>query len=160
MNNLENFEPKVIDIHYMTNGGHGHMNIVVGIFLEEQTLVKIKKLLNLIRTSDTPEVEGVIADYCKQWLAQYEVVQKANANSHVQSKEMARKIEIDIEYHKRMRDSRYKKNTEHYKQMTELLKKKRSELSAKNRTARMYLTDFNRNVKVKEKFDKIMEFIN
>lgn len=159
MNYLENFEPKVIDIRYMTQGGHGAMNVDVGSFLEEQTIVKIKKLLKLIRISNTPETEQVIVDYCKQWLGQYEVVQKINANSHVQSMERVRKVEIDVEYHKRMRD-RYRKNTEPYKEIAKLLKDKRKELSAEKQIAWKYLTEFNRNKKIKEKFDKVIEFIN
>lgn len=152
---LSDFEPRTFEIKYAA----GKMNITVQKFMEEQTAMKIKKLLNIIRTSNTPEAEGVIADFCKQWLALYEPEQKILANSHVAARERARKFEIDIIDLQRKR-SNYKKNTEHYKQYTELLKAKRKELSAENAIVRSSLTDFNRNQKAKVKYEKVLEFIS
>lgn len=156
---LSEFENRILEITYGTGSGTGEMKVVVQRFMEEQTLVKIRKLLNIIRTSDNPEAEKVLSDFCKQWLSQYEIEQKSNANNHVAAKEKARKVEIDIIDLQRKR-SNYKRNTEHYKQYTELLKQKREELSATNALARSYLTDFNRNQKMKVKFEKVMEFIS
>ncbi|CAK7008866.1 MAG: hypothetical protein ENTB_01379 [Enterocloster aldenensis] len=159
---LSEFENRTIIIKYGGKWGstsHGEMKIVVQPFMEEQTVAKIKKLLNIIRESNTPDAEQVIADFCKQWLSQYEIEQKILANSHVDAKERARKIEVDIVYNQRVRE-RYKRNTEPYKQYTELLKAKKKELSAENRVARSSLTDFNRNQKVKEKYEKVLEIIS
>ena len=156
---LSEFEPHALEIRYNTGSGKGEMDIVVQTFMEEQPLVKIRKLLNIIRTSDNPDAEQVLADFCKQWLSQFEVEQKLLANNHVDAKEKAREIEIEIIHDQRAR-GRYKKNTEHYKQYTELLKQKRKELSAENRLAQSSLTDFNRNQKFKVKYEKVLEIIN
>ena len=156
---LSEFEPRTLEISYNTGSGKGVINIVVQTFMEKQTAAKIKKLLSIIRISNNPDAEQVLADFCKQWLSQFEVEQKMLANNHVDSKEKARKIEIDIVYNQRARE-RYKKNTEHYKHYTELLKQEKKELSAENRLARSSLTDFNRNQKVKVKYEKVLEIIN
>ncbi|MCM1119351.1 MAG: hypothetical protein NC543_08325 [bacterium] len=156
---LPEFENRIIIIKYGSGSSTGEMKIVVQRFMEEQTVAKIKKLLNIIRTSYKPDDEQVIADFCKQWLSQYEAEQKVLANSHVDAKEKARQIEIDIVYNQRARE-RYKKNTEPYKQYTELLKTKRKALSDVNKAARSSLTDFNRNQRVKEKYEKVLEIIS
>ena len=156
---LSEFENHILIIKYGNGSGIGEMKIVVQRFMEEQAAAKIKKLLNIIRTSYDPDAEQVIADFCKQWLSQYEVEQKVLANNHVDAKEKARQIEIDIVYNQRARE-RYKKNTEPYKQYTELLKIKRKALSDVNRVARSSLTDFNRNQKVKVKYEKVLEIIS
>ncbi len=156
---LSEFENRVLIIKYNTGSGTGEMKIVIQSFMEEQTLMKIRKLLNIIRTSNDPDAEQVLADFCKQWLSQFEIEQKILANNHVAAKQRARKIEIDIVYNQQARGG-YKKNTGHYKRYTELLKQKREELSAENRIARSSLTDFNRNSKIKVKYEKVLEIIN
>lgn len=153
---MECFEPRTLRISYPTRSGNGVMNINVHALMEEQTVVKIRKLVNIIRTSNTPDAEQVIANYCKQWLSQYDAEQKALANAHVAAKEKARGIEIDIVYNQRARE-RYKRNTEPYKHYSELLKQKRKELSAANSTARTHQTEFNRNQRMKEKYEKVLE---
>lgn len=153
---MECFEPRTLEISYYTRSGRGAMKINVHALMEEQTVVKIRKLVNIIRTSNTPDAEQAIADYCKKWLSHYDAEQKALTNSHVTAKENARKIEIDIVYNERARE-RYKRNTEPYKQYTELLKQKRKELSAASSNARTYLTEFNRNQRMKEKYEKVLE---
>lgn len=156
---LSEFENRTLEISYNTGSGKGEMKIVVQSFMEEQTVAKIRKLLNIIRTSDNPDAEQVLADFCKQWLALYEPEQKMLANSHVAAKEKARKIEVDIIDFQRKR-SNYKKNTEPYKEYTELLKIKRKALSDVNKVARSSMTDFNRNQKVKVKYEKVLEIIS
>lgn len=156
---LSEFENRILVIKYNTGSGTGEMKIVVQSFMEEQTVAKIRKLLNIIRTSYDQDAEQVIADFCKQWLSQYGVEQKILSNNHVDAKEKARQIEIDIVYNQRARE-RYKKNTEPYKQYTELLKTQRKALSDVNRVARSSLTDFNRNQKVKVKYEKVLEIIS
>lgn len=156
---LSEFKNRVLIIKYNTSSGTGEMKIVIQSFMEEQTLMKIRKLLIIIRTSNDPGAEQVLADFCKQWLSQFEIEQKVLAKNHVNAKERAKKIEIDIIYNQWVRD-RCQKNTEHYKQYTELLKQKRKELSAENRLARSSLTDFNRNSKIKVKYEKVLEIIN
>lgn len=156
---LSEFENRILIIKYGNGSSTGEMKIVVQSFMEEQTITKINKLLNIIRTSYDPDGEQVIADFCKQWLSQYEIEQKVLANNHVDAKEKARQIEIDIVYNQRARE-RYKKNTEPYKEYTELLKIKRKALSDVNKLARSSLTDFNRNQKMKGKYEKVLEIIN
>ena len=156
---LPEFENRIIIIKYGNGSRTGEMKIVVQRFMEEQTIAKVKKLLNIIRTSYTPDDEQVIADFCKQWLSRYEAEQKMLANNYVDAKEKARQIEIDIVYNQRARE-RYKKNTEPYKQYTELLKTKRKALSDVNKAARSSLTDFNRNQRIKEKYEKVLEIIS
>lgn len=156
---LSEFENRILEISYYTGSGKGEMKIVVQSFMEEQTIAKIRKLLNIIRTSDNPDAEQVLADFCKQWLALYEPEQKKLANSHVSAKGKAREIEIGIIDFQRKRDN-YKKNTERYKQYTELLKIKREALSDAKTVARSSMTDFNRNQRLKVKYEKVLEIIN
>lgn len=97
---LSEFEPRTLEISYNTGSGKGEMIIVVQTFMEEQTIVKIKKLLKIIRTSNNPDAEQVIADFCKQWLSQFEVEQKMLANNHVNAKERARNQKVKEKYEK------------------------------------------------------------
>lgn len=156
---VSGFEPHVLEIRYCTGSGKGKIKIIVQTFMDKQTVTKIKKLLNIIRTSHTPEAELVIADYCRQWLSEYEAGQKALANKHVDSKEKAREIENDIMDIRRAR-GRAGKNTEVYKKCTDLLKIKNTELISANASVRSSLSDFNRNQKMKPKIKKILEFIS
>lgn len=97
---LSEFENRIIIIKYGNGNSTGEMKIVVQSFMEEQTIVKIKKLLKIIRTSNNPDAEQVIADFCKQWLSQFEVEQKMLANNHVNAKERARNQKVKEKYEK------------------------------------------------------------
>lgn len=152
-------EPRILEIRYGTGGRKGEMKIIVQSFLERQSVAKIRKLLNLIRTSYNPDAEQVLADFCRQWLTQYVIEQKILANKHVDAKEKAREIEINILSNQQERD-RYRKNTEPYKQYTGLLKNQKNQLVIVNETARRSLTEFNRNQKTKAKYEKVLAIIN
>jgi len=153
------FEPRKLTIYYNTGSGKGKIEIIIQWFLDGQPITKIKKLLKVIRTSQNPEAELVIADYCRQWLSKYETEQKMLANKYVDSKEKAKKIESDIVYDQRIM-GRCSKNTELYKKYAELLKSKKEELAIANTAVRSSLSEFNRNQKSKSKYEKILAFIN
>lgn len=152
------FEPHILEIDYGTEN-KGEIKIIVQSFLEQQMIIKIKKLLKIIRVSNTPEAEQVIANYCRQWLAEYEAEQKTLVNKHVDLKEKAKKIESDIVYDQRIMD-RCSKNTELYKKYAKLLKSKKKELAIVNAAVRSSLSEFNRNQKSKSKYENILAFIN
>lgn len=153
------FEPRALEIYYNTGSGKGKIKIIIQWFLDGQTITKIKKLLNIIRTSQNPEAELVIADYCRQWLSEYEVEQKILANKYAVSKERVGRIKSEIVYDQRIL-GRCSKNTELYKKYAELLKSKKKELAAVEASVRFLLAEINRNQKSKSKYEKILAFMN
>lgn len=154
---LAEFEGKQIE--FRCNDGKYHMTINVVPFLQNQTLVKIKKLVNLIRESDNPESVEVLKDYCSKWLQQYEPEQKINANGHVNCKESAKTCERELEKLVSAR-SRCKRKSEQYEHFNELVKKKRQEMQSNKNKASAYLSSFKENERVKTQYEKVINYIS
>lgn len=150
-------EPKTITISY--NQGKGEMKVRVDEFIQNQTISKIRKLVNLIRTSETPEVEQEIADFCKEWLSKYETEQKNHANLHVHYMDKVHEFEEQVKITKVLRDS-YKKKSKLYRNYSEQAKDWESKTREARLSANSHKRNFQENERIKEKINKILEFIN
>lgn len=129
-------------------------------FLEGQTLSKIKKLINLIRTnSESPEAEQVFKDYLGAWLQKYESEQKLHANAYVNFKDESKRHEEEVHRLMKIRD-RFKCKSEQYEHFNELVKKERAEWNQARGSASSHLSHFNSNETTKKKYEKILEYIN
>lgn len=65
------------------NYGRGNMQIDADVFLSMRNVAKVRKLLNIIRESDTPEQEKVLRDHIEQFLSATVGAKKAYANRAV-----------------------------------------------------------------------------
>lgn len=156
---LTDYGNKMIDITYYTSGGKGRMIISVMSFLNEQGIGKIKKLINLILHSESPEQVDIIADYCNECLKQYEQQQKRLANLHVDARDAISSLEAEIKMNTRCRD-KFKRKSEQYEHFNELVKNGKEALKKKKVIASSSLQEFKRNERTKEKFLQVLEFIN
>lgn len=66
------------------NYGRGDMRIDADAFLSMRNVTKIRKMLKIIRTSDTPEQEKVFKDHIEQFLSATVGAKKAYANKAVE----------------------------------------------------------------------------
>lgn len=150
-------EPKTITVFY--NQGKGEMNVRVDEFIQHQTISKIKKLINLIRTSEKPDTEQIIVDWCKKWLSLYESEQKTHANLHVHYMDKMHEFERDAEISRTLRDS-YKKKSQGYKNYAEQMKGHQEKAREARTSANSHKRNFQENERIKEKIDKVLEFIS
>lgn len=65
------------------NYGRGNMRIDADAFLSMRNVAKVRKMLKIIRTSDTPEQEKVLKDHIEQFLSATVGAKKAYANKAV-----------------------------------------------------------------------------
>ncbi len=121
-------------------------------------LTKVKKLLNIIKSSDNLEAVDSFRGYVTEWLKQYDIEQKVKANSHVDAKDKAKELEKTCQHYMAVR-SRFKKKSEQYEHWNELVKSTREEMNKQKRIASSSMADFKANLKNKDKFLKVLEFI-
>ena len=154
---LNEYEGKSIEITY--NGGDGRMTVNLMQFLDNQPLTKIRKLIDLIRVSDNPDAAATFKNYCAEWLKRYEPEQKVNANGYVNNRKLSEKCETELSKLISMR-SRFKRKSEQYEHFNEQVKAKRDELSLCKARASTHLSDFKKNQRIKEKYEKVLDYIN
>lgn len=156
---LEEYKYRFITIMYHTSGSTGTMKIRIADFLQEMTATKIRKLVKIIRESDTPDEMAVIVEYCTEWLKQYEPEQKILANRHVDARDKIKLYEQEVEVNTNCR-SKFKRKSEHYEHFNELVKRSRENLKHFKAVASSSLNDFKQNERNKEKFLQVLEYIN
>lgn len=64
-----------MDIEIKWNYGQGYMCVHLEAFLGGRSIARVRKLLKIIRTSDTPEVEQQLKEYVEQQLNMFELKQ-------------------------------------------------------------------------------------
>lgn len=68
-------------------------------FMHCRNITKFRKLIRLIRVSDTPECENVIREYMEQELSQFKARQKENAEYIVKYREEVKKCDEELDKH-------------------------------------------------------------
>ena len=84
-------EPVTIEIRY--NCGKGHMTVNLNKFFEDQTISKMKKLINLVQRSDTPDQEDIIWEFIREDYQMIPGMMKAYANDYADKKDEISRLE-------------------------------------------------------------------
>ena len=135
-----------------TGGGRkGSMLIHWVKWMEMHNVTKFRKLLKIIRESDTPDEEKKISKWCEQFLEQAEPFKKKEVNFIFDMKEKVRKCETQVDLLKYQRD-KFRRNTPPYKELNIRLKEEKKNLS----TVKELLRDAERNIKSVENDKKFI----
>ena len=111
-------------------------------WMEMHNVTKFRKLLKIIRESNTPDEEKKIREWCEQFLEQTEPFKKKEVNFIFDMKEKIRKLETQADLLKYQRD-KFRRNTKPYKELGIRLKEEKKNLS----TAKTLLRDAEQNIK-------------
>jgi hypothetical protein len=138
------------------NYGRGNMQVDADAFLSMRNVAKVRKLLKIIRESDTPEQETVLKDRIEQFLSATVGAKKAYANKAVdwgtRAAEEQQKLEVlQLELNRVTvyRDD-YKRNSSPWKDLNERVKEVKSRMKQqkeKVRFAERQKRDYKNNFK-------------
>lgn len=106
----------------------GRMCIYLYKFIATYSITKFRKLLKIIRTSDTPDEEQKIMDLFNRFSKQYEPCRHQIKTEIFQADMQMGRCQTDIDVLKVQHDQ-YRQNTPPYKKYAALLKKAKSELA-------------------------------
>ena len=124
---IENVELEIKYSDYWKNS-KGEMCIHLYEFMGMHNITKFKKLMKIIRQSNTPDEEKKIKKWCEQIIEQVEPFVKCTTLQKCEQEEQIRKLETEIELVQYNRD-KYKRNTPPYKDWSKRLKDKKKDLS-------------------------------
>lgn len=147
-------EPVDLDIHYGGTWGKpkGSMYIHLKEFMANHSITQFRKLLKIIRESNTPDEEKKILEWCEQFIEQAEPFKKNAVMKKCEKQKLVMQLETEIDLLKYNRD-RYKRNSPPYKELSEQLKIKRQNLSAEKAAYRQAVQD-EKGVEADKKFIK------
>jgi hypothetical protein len=172
----------VLEIRYE----NGSMTVHLEEFLNIRSITEVRKLLKLIRSSFTPECEQQIKEFVQEQAEQFEQVQKEHsiyiegyaqkikyAEQQIrQTQHIISQIQIDVEKLQFIRDS-HRKNTKVWKNCNVDVKKQRERLKEPRNTLkeqkeelkelkfllRSRQQSFDRNIRNKDFYKKVLENI-
>nr|DAQ34771.1 MAG TPA: hypothetical protein [Caudoviricetes sp.] len=137
---------------------HGSMVIHLEKFLDCRNISKVRKLVKIIRSSFTPECEEQIKEYVQQEIEQFEQNQKENAKYIIGYTEKVKFCQKQLDNCIYNRE-RYKQNSEGWKHYNDFVKQYRQELKELKTLLRSRQTVFDKNIKNKEFYRKVLEII-
>lgn len=142
---------------------HGSMVIHLENFLDCRNISKVKKLVKIIRNSFTPECEDKIREYVEQEIEQFEPKQQENQRyiiGYTEKVKFCQKQLDDALYNR----NQYKKSTplrksdgwEHYNAYVKQFRQEMREIKALLRSRQ---SDFDKNIRNKEFYKKVLQII-
>lgn len=165
---------------------NGSMTVHLEEFFEYRSITKVRKLLKLIRSSFTPECEQQMKEFIQEQAEQFEWVQKEHSiyiegytqkvkyveQQIRQTKHRISQIQRGVKNAQLLRDS-YRKNTkawkncnadvkkyrEHLKEPRNTLKEQKKELKELKFLLRSRQQSFDRNIRNKDFYKKVLENI-
>ena len=137
----------------------GSMVIRLEAFLSWRNISKVKKLLVIIWTSDTPECENQIRGFIEQELEQYEPRQKENRRYIIGYESKVNFLQKQIENCMCNRD-KFKRKSDGWEHYNSHLKTFRDELREIKAELRKYQKQFSQNEKNKEFYMKVLEVMS
>lgn len=141
-------------LHISYNNGRGHMTVNTLAFLSEQGIRNIRKLIKLIKSSDTPDgLEKLHGILCEE-ISTFDLRLKELANARTRYKEL--EPELDRLVYQR---ERYKKSDQRYKDLMLRVKAVRENIRHEKAVYHSAVSDFKRLSRNKEKFNKIAKEI-
>lgn len=142
---------------------HGSMVIHLEKFLDCRSISKVKKLVKIIRNSFTPECEDKIREYVEQEIEQFEPKQQENQRYIIGYTEKVKfcQKQLDNALHNR---NQYKKSAplhksdgwEHYNAYVKQFRQEMREIKALLRSRQ---SDFDKNIRNKEFYKKVLQII-
>ena len=135
---------------------HGSMVIHLEKFLDCRNISKVKKLVKIIKNSHTPECEDKIREYVEQEIEQFEPKQKENAKYIVGYTEKVKFCQKQL-VNSIANRNRCKRNTDEWKHYNECVKQFRQEMREITALLRSRQSDFNKNIRNKEFYKKVLQ---
>lgn len=144
-------------LNILYNWGKGKMKIWLPKFFEDPKMFDTRKIIKLIRDSQTPEEEEKIWRYIEAEMETIEDRMKSCANKSVDASTKAKELEPDLARLIEQRD-RWKKSSDPYKELMKGVKTMRAEINHQKAVAKSQLSDFNRLMRQKDFYVKLKEF--
>lgn len=138
--------------------GSGSMVVHLENFLSCRNISKVRKLVNIIRGSFTPECEGQIREFIEQELEQYEPRQKENSRYIVGYTEKVKFCQRQLDNSRYNRD-KFKRKSDGWEHYNDHVKEYMDELREMKLQLRSYQKRFNQGVKNREFYRKVLEII-
>lgn len=137
---------------------NGSMILDLEKFLSCRSIPKVKKLVNIIRDSRTPECEGQIKEFIEQELEQYEPRQKDVSRYIVGYEEKVLFCQKQLDNCISNRD-RFKRKSDGWEHHNSNVKAFRDELKEMKAALRTYQRQFDNEKKNREFYMKVLEII-
>lgn len=145
-------------LHISYNNGRGHMTVNTLAFLSEQGIRNIRKLIKLIKSSDTPdELEKLHGILCEE-ISTFDLRLKELANRGANARTRYKELEPELDRLVYQRE-RYKKSDQRYKDLMLRVKAVRENIRREKAVYHSAVSDFKRLSRNKEKFNKIAKEI-
>lgn len=145
-----------LTVHVTYRCGKGRMDVNVPAFLRMRKMGKYKKLMSLIRQSDTPEAAEKIVRYIRETHGGIVSRVEEAATVAVRARTRVKETEVDIDRLVALRD-KYKKGTERYKECSQWVKDARQIRRDLSSLARSYEAEFKALRKDREFYQKIIK---
>ena len=137
---------------------NGSMIIDLEKFLSCRSITKVKKLVNIIRDSHTPECEGQIREFIEQELEQYEPRQKEVSRYITGYTEKVKFCEKQLDNRISSRD-RFKRKSDGWEHYNNHVKAFRDELKEMKAALRTYQRKSDNEKKNRDFYMKVLEII-
>lgn len=134
------------------------MTVQLENFLSCRSIAKVRKLVRIIRESNTPECEEKIREFIEQELEQYEPEQKDTNRYIVGYTEKVNFYQKQLDISIRSRDG-FKRKSEGWEQCNEHVKAYQDILRDMKLQLRSYQKQFDQRVKNREFYRKVLEII-
>lgn len=132
-------EGLIVQITYKR--GRGKMTVNVPELLRMRQISRYRKLMTLIRQSDTPDAAEEVIQYIRQELADMDARMKEAAAGTVRTRTQAKGMKLEIDRLVALRD-RYKKGTDRYKECSQWVKDARQIHRDLGKLSRSYEAEF------------------
>ena len=136
----------------------GSMTVHLEEFLSCRSISKVRRLVKVIRKSFTPECEEQIRGYVQQEIEQFEPKQKENQRYIVGYVEKVKFCQRQLD-NSIINRSKYKRNSDGWKHYNTFVKQLRQEMNELKKLLSSRQSSFDRNVRNKEFFRKVLEII-
>lgn len=136
--------------------GRGQMTVNVPEFLRMRQISRYRKLMRLVRQSDTPGEAERITAYIRETLDSIVSRMEEAATGAVRARTRVKETEVDIDRLAALRD-KHKKGTERYKECSQRVKDARRIRRDLSSLARSYEADFKALRKDREFYQKIIK---
>lgn len=138
---------------------NGSMVVHLEQFLDCRSISKVRKLVKLIHNSSTPNALGKMKEFIEQQLEQFEPRMKEDANYIVGYKPKLKFNQEQLDKSIGIR-SRFKQNSESWKKYNEQVKQYRQEVSHTKTLLRNRNSDFDKCIRNKAFYEKVLEIIS
>lgn len=145
-------------LHISYNNGRGHMTVNTLAFLSEQGIRNIRKLIKLIKSSDTPDELEKLHSVLREEISTFDLRLKELANRGANARTRYKELEPELERLVYQRE-RYKKSDRRYKDLMLRVKAVRENIRHEKAVYHSAVSDFKRLSRNKEKFNKIAKEI-